>query len=167
MPTSYPNSDDLLRFEETSLQYLKIAASRAISPEFAERMRFSEYREIELNRLIWSLSGYVLAEKLAEQRFPVRFEEEVYFESPSGWWQHLKSDWNEWLIRKTKGHYKLWRVCWHLTGNVKTTWTTKKVWAIKEVKTQQFATFPASPIQTPEKIRGPIVVRYETTEVYK
>ena len=93
-----------------------------------------------------ALTAVVLGERLAEQKVQVSLANSFYF--PTSPWQFFK-----------QRHPRLfWR------------WPVKEEPHRKEVKrtvhTVQFATFPASPIKLPEKDRGPIVGRYERTEVY-
>lgn len=97
--------------------------------------------------LLVQLRGSVLAEKLVEREVEVTFERDVVFDFPSSPWQHLKERFAPaWLLRrfpvKTSPHLR------HVTGT-------------RTASFAQFATFPCTPLRTPEHIRGRLVVPYE------
>ncbi len=132
------------------LEKLRVKVSRAVSPEFAASVNFDIEDEV-WGSLVYSLAGHVLGEQLAEQTVPVRFDETAALYFPRSVWQHWK-----------QAHAPAWYV---RRWPVLTERHEKRIARTRYVHTKQYATFPASPIRTPEQFRGPVVVRYETTEV--
>lgn len=155
---------EIVLSEPLVLDKLKFAVEyRVPQSTLEETAVLDSFFDEVLGDLVLRLRGYVYAEKLAEQEMQVSFDRGVTFTYPASWWQHLKADWTEWVTRVCKGHRRLWRLGWHLTMRYDTAYETKRVSFTRSVRTQQFAVFPESPIRTPEKHRGPIVVRYEQT----
>lgn len=71
---------------------------------------------------------------------------------PATWWQHLKQDhFPHWFIRR-------WPVRTEEVVESRGASATKSNTETVSITFEQYAQFPAAAIQTPEKIRGPIVV---------
>lgn len=147
--------------EEIVLQKLEVMVARAITPEFAASVNFIEHRDTLLDEMVWELRGHVYAEHLAEQEVVVRTSGVALFRFPSSAWQHVKESLYRWTIRGR--HVVPYRI--RRWSPIEYETHERLVERSKRVRLDQFATFPAAPIRTPEKYRGDKVVRYERITV--
>ncbi len=137
--------------EDVILAKLKARTQRAITSEFLREAQWDGYFEAMQDEMVVTLTTFVLAEKLAEKLITVQ----VDGTTP---WYFPKSPWHFFRYRHPRFSSLVWTVTRRPIQYIR---DDVPFIGSREVKTEQFATFPASPIRTPEKFRGPIVVRYE------
>jgi hypothetical protein len=105
-------------------------------------------------RMVYKLRGEVLAETLVQETIPVTFYQQVWWSIPASPWQFFKQRhprlFPKWYLRRWPAGIE---------------WQWKDIEETKTVRLKQFAMFPASPIKTPEKLRGPVVIRREEASV--
>ncbi len=141
--------------ESSVLEGIRVLVAQRITDEFAESVSFESWREDTLDAMVWALRGVVLGERLAEKEVTVVTEGIAVFVFPTSPWQffkqrHATSWWMRWLVRRRP---------------VRLDHSRQKVQRAKRVVLEQFATFPMSPLRTPEKYRGSEVVRYDRVTV--
>jgi hypothetical protein len=143
--------------EEVTLERMRWAVTEYATDEFLsclERAELESYADQMMARMVYHLRGEVLAEKLMEETIPVHFAKLVYLEFPTSPWQFFK-----------QRHPRIVPYWFRRRWPVKTTWHEREVRETRKVRLKQFAMFPASPIRTPEKLRGPVVIRREEASV--
>lgn len=142
-----------IEWDTLTLEKIPFASRRHLTQEFLDQVDVRAYQGEILEGLIIELRAYILGEKLAEKEVEINEERSVFFEFPRSPWQHFKKNhrwswWLGWFVRR-----------WPVQHETE----IKKVTVRKTVATQQFALFPSSPLRTPEKYRGPEIVRFERT----
>lgn len=150
---SQHNPAELILSDPLVLSRLKVQATRLLGTEFAAGLTLDVANDVA-GRLLVSLNGYVLAEKLADEIIVVEGDARSWVYIPDGVWQTFKAT-----------HASAWWMCWLIRRQpvLERPIRVEIPWS-KRVAVKQFAVFPASPIRTPEHLRGPIIVRHEHAE---
>ena len=142
-------------YDSLILDKIRVRVARAISDEFAETVEFHTWRDDLVGEIVWALEGVVLAERLAEKEITVVTKGYATFRFPTSPWQYFKQRhvtawWMRWLVRRRP---------------IRLGTSRSEVIRSKRVRLEQFATFPMSPIRTPEKYRGDRIYRCDRVTV--
>lgn len=144
-----------LMYDEIMLDKLEFQTSRAVESRHLKGLNIPIQLAVErvFESLVFTLRSHVLSERLASKTVEVTVGPlPVYFDVPSNPWQHCKLLWApRWLLR--------WRPVEVVSMQQLSSPQTKKVLI------EQFATFPTSPLKTPEEWRGVRVVRHDRASV--
>ncbi len=149
--------DKPIEYDTLVLDKIRFRAAVPFSSQVIETMKVHQWQEFATDTLVLALEAEILAEKLAEKTHHIEREKIVTFSVPSSWWQHLKRSVYGSKRISTWTSNKLHRIF----GQVKNETITRKVTFSETVVLEQFATFPASPIQTPKEYRGHQIFRFE------
>jgi hypothetical protein len=117
----------------------------------AESITFRAFVEPILGQLVLDLRAYVLAEQVARKQ---RTETFVF---------HTSAPASPWQFFKLRLYQRRWIPAW-VRARFPVRQTRSEHVRQRTLTTEQFATFPASPITTPRHVSGPLIVRYERTD---
>ncbi len=79
---------DPIEMNQWTLEKLKTTVETALGASIAHDLRIESHEDAMIQSLVVKLQTYVLAEQIATQRIPVRFEDSWHF--PTSPWQYWK-----------------------------------------------------------------------------
>lgn len=111
-------------------------------PTLRSSLELSSYIDCALQRMVYSLEAYVLAEEIDNRTKEVSFQVSI----PKSWWQHFKRDVTpRWFVNLFPVRFTV----------------IKKT---KSVTFRKLATFPKANIALPEELGSVVINRAELTE---
>lgn len=139
-----------LSLDKLPIRY-SAAWDNSLGMHFRDSLELSRYQDQFLDRMIYEMSAFVLAEKLVDKTIKKQARLRVYV--PASWWQHFRQDvypklgrLGRWLLRRKP---------------VRTKEIVKYETLVANFK--QYATYPASDlVMAPKEIHKNIIVLKET-----
>jgi hypothetical protein len=153
--------DGPIDYDTVIIEKLRVRAAVPFTAQFIESMRIETWREFAVDTLIVALEAEVLCEKLGEKEHHIEETRTVRIWVPKTWWHHLKAT----MYRTDKLSFWTRRQLMYVFSPAVEKQIERKVRFSKTVVTEQFATFPHSPIRMPEQHRGHQIFRYERSRV--
>jgi len=115
-----------LSVDDVTLEWIKLAATNAVSPEFAETVRADIYRDEVWGRLTHQLTAQVLAERLPSGH--VEETKTFTIDVPASPWQQFKQDhetawWLRWLTKWRPPLLRTHRQSCHMSVDITRYWS--------------------------------------------
>lgn len=150
-----------------ALERYRAVAQRAVSDRLREDAVYQETYEQVISALLQTLSAEVLRERVVEKTHSASVTATATATAtakaastrPMTWWDHWKWECAPYWFRKK------WPPRFHSDIVTSTVTNHARSTEVVSVTFEQYASFPLASIRTPEKVRGPILVRTETLDL--